>query len=152
MGAGSSNFVEHEDLEKNNDEFESYDSVIIKAEPGDLLEFKRAGYCHWGVYVGDGEVVNVTLSKNGGKRAGLISKQSVEDVAGSSLCRVNNLTELARRKGLQANPPDVTVQKAEDQVGNKIDYNVINNNCECFAVYCRYNASFSDQVSETCLF
>lgn len=22
-------------------------------EPGDLLEFNRNGYCHWGVYIGE---------------------------------------------------------------------------------------------------
>jgi len=150
MGQSGSNLELHDDLEKNKEEFKDYGSVIKEAKPGDLLEFQRPKilipYAHWGVYVGNGDVVNVQLDKEEGKKAGRIIKQSVKEVADGKLCRVNNLTELAQRKDLQANPPNVTVQIAEKHVGQQIDYNLITNNCECFSVSCRYNTSFSEQV------
>jgi Lecithin retinol acyltransferase len=64
-------------------------------------------------------------------------------------CRVNNLEEAARERGLLPPfPPDVTVERARQLLrgGRFSIYNVLTDNCEHFATNCRYGEPFSLQV------
>ncbi|PRQ60654.1 putative LRAT-like domain-containing protein [Rosa chinensis] len=50
----------------------------------------------------------------------------------------------------RADPPEVTISRANDLFNNKVefgDYNLFENNCEAFAVFCKTGKRVSDQAS-----
>ncbi|KAF7638305.1 LRAT domain-containing protein [Meloidogyne graminicola] len=61
-------------------------------------------------------------------------------VAGTDLCRVNNSLDAQRRPF----PPTIIVERALTKLGTG-GYNVMHNNCEHFAKWCRYSLRESDQ-------
>ncbi|XP_053304677.1 phospholipase A and acyltransferase 3-like [Spea bombifrons] len=117
-------------------------------KPGDLIEFIRPFYQHWGIYVGDGYVVHLTdqegwssLSSALGGTA-VVRKDLIEDVAGGCDYRVNNKYD---QKMIPYAPAEV-VKAALQQVGLTMPYSVTSANCEHFATELRYGRRFSDQV------
>ncbi|CAH2330363.1 HRAS-like suppressor 3, partial [Pelobates cultripes] len=116
-------------------------------EPGDLIEFFRTVYQHWGIYVGSGHVVHLTdqegwssLSSAFGGSA-VVRKDPMEKVAGGCNYQVNNKYD-KKRKPL---PKGKVVQAALNEVGKKMTYSVTKENCEHFVTQLRYEESFSDQ-------
>uniref|UniRef100_A0A8C5R401 LRAT domain-containing protein n=1 Tax=Leptobrachium leishanense TaxID=445787 RepID=A0A8C5R401_9ANUR len=107
---------------------------------GDLLEFPRDAYCHWGVYVGNGKVVHLTADA---PDQGSVKKQLVTVVAEERPYRVNNKYD----KRCAPRKPKEIVEAAENEVGDLKKYNVVGNNCEHFATMMRYGKAFSDQVT-----
>ncbi|KAG8564133.1 hypothetical protein GDO81_016337 [Engystomops pustulosus] len=66
-------------------------------QPGDLIEFSRPFYQHWGVYVGGGYVVHLTdqegissLSSAFGGSA-VVRKERLENVANGCIYKVTNV-------------------------------------------------------------
>ncbi|KAM3920557.1 phospholipase A and acyltransferase 3-like isoform 2-T2 [Leptodactylus fuscus] len=123
-------------------------------EPGDLVEFYRGVYQHWGVYVGDGKVVHLTtglLGSSGsscssssslpGVGKGMVKEESLETVAGEDTYRVNNKYDEKRNP----RPADEIVKAAREEVGKKKKYAVTCANCEHFVTELRYGSSYSDQ-------
>uniref|UniRef100_A0A1B8Y5V6 LRAT domain-containing protein n=1 Tax=Xenopus tropicalis TaxID=8364 RepID=A0A1B8Y5V6_XENTR len=108
-------------------------------EPGDLIEFVRlwGAYSHWGVYVGDGNLVHLQHGK--------VLEQSVASVAKGSKYRVNNSYD----KYYEPRRKDVIVAMAKQHVGQKMTYNLCKSNCEHFATLMRYGVAFSKQVEES---
>lgn len=130
------------------------------ATAGDLLIFtsKAAGIQHWAVYIGNGEVVH--YNKRDTEADGLKGRVIRE-----------KLSEYLERKGdvkltvekpkegtpwqwllgmdLELNIPlgdgDLVAQRALSQVGED-DYNIVYNNCEHFAKWCKYGARSSKQA------
>ncbi|XP_063293675.1 phospholipase A and acyltransferase 3-like [Pelobates fuscus] len=118
-------------------------------KPGDLIEFIRPFYQHWGIYVGDGYVVHLTdqegwssLSSALGGSA-VVRKDLLESVANGCGYRVNNKYD---QKTIPYPPQDV-VKAALDLVGQTMPYSVTSANCEHFATELRYGKCFSDQVA-----
>ncbi|XP_075043829.1 phospholipase A and acyltransferase 2-like [Mixophyes fleayi] len=116
--------------------------------PGDLLEFYRPVYQHWGVYVGRGYVVHLTdqdgfssLSSAFGAKA-VVRKDRIKKVAADCIYRVNNKYDKKR----SPYPPGKIVRAAMERVGEILDYSVTSANCEHFVTELRYGDSFSDQV------
>ena len=110
-------------------------------EAGDLIEFLRSKFQHWGVYIGNGEVIHLN---NDGKV--LVVRLVV--VARGGTCRVNNLEEFARRRGLSPRKSKKAIVKyAQAQVSETklIQYHVVGYNCEHFATECFYGTPFSEQ-------
>uniref|UniRef100_A0A8C5QQF3 LRAT domain-containing protein n=1 Tax=Leptobrachium leishanense TaxID=445787 RepID=A0A8C5QQF3_9ANUR len=110
----------------------------LQIAPGDLLEFHRGNYDHWAVYVGNGKLVDFADPPN----QGIVRKQLVTDVAAGRPYKVNNKYD----KRCAPRKPKEIVEAAENEVGNRKDYDVARNNCEHFATLMRYGKSFSDQV------
>ncbi|KAM3919426.1 phospholipase A and acyltransferase 4-like isoform 1-T2 [Leptodactylus fuscus] len=117
-------------------------------KPGDLIEFIRPLYQHWGVFVGDGKVVHLTdqdgwssLSSAFGNTA-MVREDPIERVADGCIYRVNNKYD-ARRPPY---PPRKIVNAARREVGKKKNYSVTSANCEHFVTELRYGDSFCDQV------
>ncbi|XP_075426090.1 phospholipase A and acyltransferase 3-like [Ascaphus truei] len=117
-------------------------------KPGDLIEFFRGVYQHWGIYVGNGYVVHLTdqdgwssLSSAFGGTA-VVRKDRLEDVAQGWYYKVNNKYDQKRRPY----PPNKVVREALAKVGEKMSYSVTSANCEHFVTDLRYGDSFSDQV------
>ncbi|KAM4617765.1 phospholipase A and acyltransferase 3-like [Discoglossus pictus] len=117
-------------------------------KPGDLIEFFRPLYQHWGVYVGNGYVVHLTDQEGWSSVASafgataVVRKDRVEKVAAGCRYKVNNKYDQKR----QPNPPEKVVRAALEQVGNEMPYSVTNANCEHFVTDLRYGNKFCDQV------
>lgn len=119
-------------------------------KPGDLIEFIRTLYQHWGVYVGRGKVVHLTdqdgcssLSSAFGGTA-VVREESLEIAAAGCIYRVNNKYDRKR----EPYPPEKIVNAARREVGKKKDYSVTSANCEHFVTELRYGDCYSDQVDD----
>ncbi|XP_069044251.1 phospholipase A and acyltransferase 3-like isoform X2 [Lepisosteus oculatus] len=123
---------------------------------GDLLEFPRDRFTHWGLYMGDGYVIHLAPIGGGGGRvlSGYFSsatsshahvlKELLKDVAGPGLdYRVQNKDQI--------HPPlpvDAIMQEAEAKIGTVVGYSFPSRNCEHFVTELRYGRGFSAQVVE----
>ncbi|XP_069824414.1 phospholipase A and acyltransferase 4-like [Dendropsophus ebraccatus] len=117
-------------------------------QPGDLIEFIRTLYQHWGIYVGKGNVVHLTdqegfssLSSAFGGIA-VVREDPIEIVAAGCIYRVNNKYDKKR----SPYPPEKIVNAARREVGKRMNYSVTSANCEHFVTELRYNKAFCDQV------
>ncbi|CAG9532585.1 unnamed protein product [Cercopithifilaria johnstoni] len=143
-------------------------------EIGDLIEFrrvvgsiKRRIYTHWGVFIGFhdkkayvahtgtdfGDFGNSLISNSVESLATLKAKVSCSNqiqirrdelitVANGDSCRINNSLDKEKRPF----PPVIVVDRALLMLG-KTDYNLLLNNCEHFAKYCRYGLKESNQAA-----
>lgn len=157
-------------------------SVFIKLlRPGDLIEFKRDGYCHWAVYIGEHalaenadtddfipvlpcivhranptdnlENMNGMFSASKSLRKGVygigdVVVEPLRDVWKESGARVNNgmdndVAPFPAQKILER---ALCVVHGEDRQ-SYTPYNVLTNNCEHFASWCRNGWSVSGQVA-----
>ncbi|XP_059574533.1 phospholipase A and acyltransferase 2 isoform X2 [Alligator mississippiensis] len=125
-------------------------------QPGDLLEFDRAGYKHWGVYVGEDEpglldpfwrflgftrpkcVVHVAKTPLGVE----VQKEPLEVVGAGARYRVRNL----HNGELQAFPQREIMARARRQLGQPFPYDLVEQNCQHFATCVRYDVARSAQV------
>ncbi|XP_073410411.1 phospholipase A and acyltransferase 3-like [Dendrobates tinctorius] len=117
-------------------------------KPGDLIEFIRPFYQHWGICVGEGKVVHLTdqddfssLSSAFGRTI-VVREDSIELVADGCTYRVNNKYDRKR----DPYPPGRIVNAARREVGKKMYYRVTSANCEHFVTVLRYGIGYSDQV------
>lgn len=140
----------------------TYDSM----RPGDLVEFHRGLYKHWGVVIGDGKIIHLSgedddgLSATANHHFGSVSgslftisgvnfeKAKVKcddfwDVARKSRADINN----SKDQYIRADAPHVIVKRALSKMGN-IGYNMLWSNCEHFASWCRYGMAWSEQVDK----
>lgn len=117
--------------------------------PGDILCVERWGnlYRHYGVYIGHGKVIH--YAGTGGDWSGELSvrevpmKDFVRDANRYMICDFPK----------ECDVPDYhlyskkeTVRRAYSRLG-ECDYDLLRNNCEHFAIWCRTNVSESRQVS-----
>lgn len=133
---------------------------------GDLIEFHRGLYTHWGVAIGDGKIVHLSgdeddgLSANVGGKLGSVSgsvftisgvnfeKAKVKcddfwDIARKSKANVNN----SKDEYIRADAVHVIIDRALSRMG-VIGYNMLWSNCEHFASWCRYGMAWSEQVDK----
>ncbi|XP_066466451.1 phospholipase A and acyltransferase 3-like [Tiliqua scincoides] len=123
--------------------------------PGDLIEIFRFGYQHWAIYVGDGYVIHLappcefagagcaSLMSTLTDKA-LIKKELLEAVVGKNRYRVNNKHD-SKYPPL---PIPKIVRRAEEMVGQELEYKVTSENCEHFVTELRYGIPKSDQVRD----
>ncbi|XP_069824415.1 phospholipase A and acyltransferase 2-like [Dendropsophus ebraccatus] len=119
-------------------------------ERGDMIEFFRPAYKHWGVYVGKGYVVHLSdltgLSSLSSAFGGwvIVKKERLQDVANGDTYRVNN------KDGKNRKPysTEIIVMRALKEVDEKKEYSLTSHNCEHFATELRYGEGFSDQVTD----
>uniref|UniRef100_A0A183CDX2 LRAT domain-containing protein n=1 Tax=Globodera pallida TaxID=36090 RepID=A0A183CDX2_GLOPA len=127
-------------------------------ERGDLVEIRRGSYTHWTVYIGrvegqslvihistDSSDLGVSTKKEFVKKvakgcAAIVRSDPFLSVASTDLCRVNNSLDASRRPF----PPSIIIERALTKLGTG-GYNIIRNNCEHFAKWCRYALRESDQ-------
>ncbi|XP_077311887.1 phospholipase A and acyltransferase 2-like [Lithobates pipiens] len=117
-------------------------------KPGDLIEFYRVGYQHWGVYVGNGYIVHLTdpqglsLLFSVVRATAVVRRDYLESVARGCDYKVNNKYD----SKCSPYPAIKIVNAALEEVGKTKNYSVTSANCEHFASYLRYGEQFSDQV------
>jgi HRAS-like suppressor 3 len=131
-----------------------------RLELGDLVEFNRGRYQHWGIYIGlqNGIQCIAHISTDQGDFDGVSNKKELTSkiihgstaevrsdpffvVAGQDLCRVNNYLDDSRSPF----PPRIIVDRALHKLGSG-GYNLLQNNCEHFAKWCRYGSRESEQA------
>ncbi|XP_021380256.1 HRAS-like suppressor 2 [Mizuhopecten yessoensis] len=140
--------------------------VLEELEVGDMVEFPNNIYSHWGVYIGNENIVHLTGDKatNAGANGSFVSGSffSVSGVQLDKACvKVEHFLEVAegcmakrnndkdntlRAIGIRPRPRDEIVRTALASRG-EAKYNVLWNNCEHFASYLRYGEKWSDQAN-----
>lgn len=109
--------------------------------PGDIIKAFRGIYFHFGVYVGEGKVVH--FCSTGGNELDPNSADIVETSfsrfsKGDWVC-VDKLEEPLYDRG-------EIVRRARSEIGTKLGtYNLLSNNCEHFANWCRCGKLVSHQ-------
>eukprot|EP00092_Neocalanus_flemingeri_P018449 GFUD01019968.1.p1 GENE.GFUD01019968.1~~GFUD01019968.1.p1 ORF type:complete len:278 (+),score=71.95 GFUD01019968.1:69-902(+) len=159
----------------------NYSVFLTQLRPGDLIEFKRDGYCHWAVYIGEHafaenteadalipvlpcivhranptdnpENMNGMFSASKSMRKGIygigdVVVEPLRDVWRESGAKINN--------GMDTTIPPFPAQKIVERAlcvvhgedrQSYTPYNVLTNNCEHFASWCRSGWSVSSQVA-----
>ncbi|XP_050392476.1 phospholipase A and acyltransferase 2 [Patella vulgata] len=132
-------------------------TVLSDLQEGDIVEFDRGLYSHYGVYVGNEEIVHLAgedeydglgdvntshLFSISGQRfnKAWVKKDSFWTVTSNSRAKINNKDN--KRKPL---PKRQIVENALSRLG-RVGYNLIYSNCEHFANWCRYEVEKSEQV------
>ncbi|KAK7095351.1 phospholipase A and acyltransferase 3-like [Littorina saxatilis] len=134
--------------------------LLYRLEVGDLIQFPRGIYSHWAVYIGEGEVAHLAGEEDDGIN-GKLDSTHLFTVSGRSFqkacVKVDRFVEVAgRTKAVRNNskdkkftplPPDCIVGNALTRLG-QVGYNVLYQNCEHFASWCRYGEGKSDQADK----
>ncbi|KAM3833258.1 phospholipase A and acyltransferase 1-like [Vipera latastei] len=111
-------------------------------KPGDMIQFQMVlPYQHWGIYVGNGEVVHFTISPFDTSPF-RVHRAKITDVLGVLKSAVWNKFD-------QKYPPldPARVVKRALHMENKVPrYNLATANCEHFATLMRYDKALSDQA------
>ena len=114
-------------------------------KPGDIIFCDRIIYKHYGVYAGNGRVIHYA-TQNGDFGADVrVRETSLKKFAGDGKCML--LPPLKNRAGLKHFSAEETVKRARSRLGEKA-YNLLFNNCEHFALWCKYGISKSTQVEQ----
>ena len=119
-----------------------------QVRPGDVICVERWGnlYRHYGVYVGKGKVIHYA-----GRGGDWDDDVAVREVSMKNFMRDADEYMICKFPGKSKDPhyhrytKKETVKRAYSRLGER-EYNLLTNNCEHFAVWCRTNISESRQV------
>jgi len=112
---------------------------------GDIIICDRFFYKHYGIYAGNGRVIHYA-TKNGDFGADItVRKTSLKKFAGDGKCML--LPPMEGRSEASRFTPEETIERARSRLGEKA-YNLLFNNCEHFALWCKYGTSKSVQVEQ----
>lgn len=113
----------------------------IEFLPGSVLRAYRGLYFHYGVYVGGGKVVHFSSKGKGEMNA------ATADIILTSFKAFSKGDVVSLDTKEEATfPPEVIVQRAISAIGSKRGtYNLVSNNCEHFANWCRCGKIVSHQ-------
>ncbi|XP_044279218.1 phospholipase A and acyltransferase 1-like [Varanus komodoensis] len=112
-------------------------------KPGDMIQFQMPGFQHWGIYVGNGDVVHFTSSAVTLKSVKFkVRKEKVKDVQSVLTFAVYNKFD----KDYPPLPADQVVRRAMHMVDKVMKYDPRTANCEHFATLMRYNVAISGQA------
>lgn len=139
---------------------------------GDIVGVDRGFYEHYAVYVGDDRVIH--YAGDGGDFGGdvAIREASFQDflgeetsyfvcefpenhkhpqkrrhIASSVMPDMRDLLDMFKSAQYHLFSPEETVERAYSRLGER-NYNLLMNNCEHFAIWCKTNISESWQVKE----
>ncbi|XP_078574889.1 phospholipase A and acyltransferase 3-like [Branchiostoma floridae x Branchiostoma japonicum] len=116
------------------------EAVLFRCEEGDLLQFHRGLYSHWGVYAGDGKVIHLVGDNSGSAK---VREDWFWDVVENG--RVDIKNRLDGFPGKDPLPGREIVERARSKLG-EAGYSLGNKNCEHFATWCRYDTAISGQA------
>jgi hypothetical protein len=114
---------------------------IAKIQPGDILYVSRGLYKHYGIYAGDGKVIHFAPLAGAEINAenAVIHETSLENFLKDGTLAVDKKAKakFSRQK---------IVERARSQIGSK-KYDLVFNNCEHFARWCKTGIYESNQVN-----
>ncbi|CAF3992512.1 unnamed protein product [Adineta steineri] len=160
---GNINDREPDETYRSNEDMLLYDVINREtryAVPGDMIQFHRGGYEHWGIYIGNDKIIQVTVFDFGNAFLNALASihrtihtvgkhTAYAKITEESFCEVLGDNGKARINNFKDNewrilPAVISVKRARDSLG-KEGYNVLANNCEHFATWCRYGDRLSGQ-------
>ncbi|XP_029771300.1 phospholipase A and acyltransferase 4-like [Suricata suricatta] len=123
-------------------------------KPGDLIEIFHIGYEHWAIYVGDGYVIHLVPPGDLGTRStivcsipsskAVVKQELLKDVVGNCFYRINNHLDHEYRP----EPVNKIIRSAKEKIGERMEYSLLENNCEHFVTNLRYGWPHSKQVED----
>lgn len=113
--------------------------MATEPEVGSHLISRRTGYTHHGIYVGEGRVIHYSGLADG------LTSGPIEE---TDLQTFSNGKGITVKTYKNAFPPDEIVRRARSRLGEN-SYNVFNNNCEHFCLWCVVGDHTSAQVDRT---
>ncbi|HAC31308.1 MAG TPA: hypothetical protein DCF70_01615 [Treponema sp.] len=131
-------------MTKKNDKSEKFPMPRRPLKKGDVIFAQDTLYRHYGIYEGDGKVIDFSASKGH------------ETDASDACIREKSLSAFAKGRPLVIDgsveenfSPTETVRRARSQIGKKKgEYNLATNNCEHFARECKSGKAESKQVQK----
>ncbi|BFZ05769.1 hypothetical protein BsWGS_08808 [Bradybaena similaris] len=121
-------------------EYRSHNSRVLQSlSPGDRVQFHRFLYSHWGIYIGDGNIIHV--SEDNEDKAAKVKIDNFWDVAGEDKASKNNGQDI-EWSSLSA---EQIIRRARSYVGNT-EYDQLFDSCEHFVNWCRYDRVVRQQV------
>ena len=111
---------------------------------GDHLFIYRGGYSHHGIDLGDGSVVHFE-SDPWRKLTGTLASAESPKITVASIDEFSRGAPLNVRQYPTCDQVEVVVNRAESRLGDR-NYDVFDNNCEHFAVWCKTGVHHSTQV------
>jgi hypothetical protein len=128
--------------------FEDAGTVLKKAQRGDLIEFQRTGYAHWGMFIGLERVIHLCNSGNG---KGEVLRELLVEVAKDDKCRINNKEKMVKKWSSHPDfierDSDAAVEEAVKMLKEETKYDMIKENCEHLCTKWKYGVSNSAQVN-----
>lgn len=151
-------------------------SEMEPAEFGDILSVRRVGFAHYGVYVGNNQVIHYDIDPSDHYKI-CVHQASIEEfLNGSEVYSVCDFPKVYgrlgsdiayeefRKKFPEADIPEAlweslknsdyylytpedTVRRARERIG-ETEYDLLTNNCEHFAFWCKTGLSESLQIDE----
>lgn len=110
---------------------------------GDILVAQRTAYRHYGVYTQDETVIHYTSQDSDISKDNKIIETSIRDFIKDS----NEYFVLNLDSSVSVYSPSDTVKRAKSRIGEKL-YDVMTNNCEHFAMWCKTGKSESSQIDD----
>ena len=110
-----------------------------------MIKFDRGLYSHWGIYIGQREIVHVSSSGTDGVpccktscktgEKAVILRANIDSCAAGKKFRPSNYLDGTHKPRSVEDIVSFALQRAKLQ---KWDYNIVRSNCEQFAILCRY--------------
>jgi hypothetical protein len=112
---------------------------------GDVVFARRMMYRHYGIYAGKKKVIHYAKKESHVRRETAIEETSIQEFSkGDPVYVIKFPKNLDRLYS-----PGETVKRAKSRTGST-DYNLVFNNCEHFAYWCRTGKHESSQVKDVC--
>ena len=118
-------------------------SLSEELQRGDIIFVNKGLYKHYGIYVGNNRVVHYSDKSSNFGLDIKVQEASLADFADGFEVKVCRLDP----KKYKLYSADETIKRAHSRLGEK-NYNLIFNNCEHFAVWCKTGISDSAQVHQ----
>ncbi|GFO21160.1 hras-like suppressor 3 [Plakobranchus ocellatus] len=132
--------------------------VLSELEPGDLVEFPRSLYSHWGVYIGNETIVHLTTVHSEDMKAASAnlcctcgSESNIAEVRYDNFWDVVGNSRAKKNNKFDERYPPLSRREIKDRAFSKFGsfrYNPVTSNCEHFAKWCRNGISESEQVRQ----
>lgn len=119
-------------------------------DPADILIIDRGLYKHYGVYIGDGKVIQYAGQTDDWDSDISIHETTLTRFAGGHDFIIGTFSE-SFCKTHTIFSPEETIARARSRLGERA-YNLITNNCEHFALWCKLGVSYSQQVENAFAF
>jgi len=114
--------------------------------PGDIIVADSFLYKHYGIYAGNGRIINYSSEYGDFGRDIEVREVSFEQFAKGRKCEVIRFADNKTKVFL----PKETVKRARSRIGEK-RYHLLFNNCEHFALWCKTGKSKSVQVQNAAI-
>lgn len=161
---------------KRKEEFDKKERAEVGDIIGVLRSFYGVVYEHYGIYIGDGEVIHFTKSdgkntiiktsmkkfmesnKSSNRYFILDCEPEIKDINSSSIDKYikKSVNEFGPslpavfRKPVEIYSPEDTVNRAKQYIGEQ-GYNLLVKNCEHFAIWCKTGLKYSYQIDMICV-